>query len=130
MFNVECCKLYGRRSLKLFRGMLLNGDPGVFVFCWGRLPEKGAQFFLGVGDHYRNYGVVVIWLSFDCKCDNLILKLHQEKRSHPDEEWRFIDRFKAGSVPGMNIALVASKKSIKTHLEYDARPLIKAINCY
>ena len=75
--------------------------------------------------------VVILFLSpLLCKCDNLILKLHQEKRSYPDEEWRFIDRFKAGSVPGMNIALVASKKSIKTHLEYDARPLIKSYNCY
>ena len=47
MFNVECCKLIDRGSLKFFRGMLLNGHPGRFVFFLGRLPEKGAQFFLG-----------------------------------------------------------------------------------
>ena len=35
----------------------------------------------------------------------------------------FIDRFKFG-------ALVASKKSIKIHYEYDARPLMKSYNCY
>ena len=32
MFNVECCKLYDRLSLKFFKGMLLNGHPGGFVY--------------------------------------------------------------------------------------------------
>ena len=31
MFNVECCKLHDRGSLKFFRGTLLNGHPGGFV---------------------------------------------------------------------------------------------------
>ena len=47
MFNAECCKLHDRGSLKFFRGMLLNGHSGGFVFFSGGLPEKGAQFFLG-----------------------------------------------------------------------------------
>ena len=94
------------------------------------LLEKGAQFFLGGCDLHRNYGMVVILLSFLCNYDNLTLKLHQEKRSYPDERWLFIGRFKVGSVPGMSVALVASKKSIKIHHEYDARPLIKSYNVY
>ena len=43
MFDVECCKLHDRRSLIFFRGMLLNGHPGGFVFFSGGLPEKGVQ---------------------------------------------------------------------------------------
>ena len=31
------------------------------------------------------YGMEVILLSFLCNYDNLTLKLHQEKRSYPDE---------------------------------------------
>ena len=89
------------------------------------LLEKGAQFFLGGCDLHRNYGMVVILLSFLCNYDNLTLKLHQEKRSYPDERWLFIGRFKVGSVPGKSVALVTSKKSIKIHHEYDVRPLIK-----
>ena len=54
--------------------------------------------------------MVVILLSFLCKYDNLTLKLHQGKRSYPDEGWLFIGRFKVGIVPGMNAALEASKK--------------------
>ena len=41
-----------------------------------------------------------------------------------------VDRFKVGIVPGRSVALEASKKSIKIHHEYDARPLIKPYNCY
>ena len=115
-------------SLKFFR-MLLNGHPGDFEFFWGGLPEKGAQFFLGY-DLHRNYGMVVILLSFHCNYDNLTLKLHQEKRNYPDEGWLFIGRFKVGSVTGMSVALEASDKSIKIHHEYDGRPLIKSYNCY
>ena len=62
--------------------MLLNGNRGGFVFLWGGLPEKGAQFFLGGSDLHRNYGMVVILLAFLCNYDNLTLKLHQEKRSY------------------------------------------------
>ena len=79
-------------------------------FFWGELPEKWAQFFLGGCDLYRNYGMVVILLSFLCNYDNLTLKLDQERRSYPDERWLFIGRFKVGSVPGKSVALVASKK--------------------
>ena len=95
-------------------------------FFSGRLPEKGAQFFLGGCDLHRNCGMVVTLLSFLYNYGNLTLKLHQRKRSYLDEGWLFIDRFKVGSVPGISVALKASKKSIKIHHEYDARPLIKS----
>ena len=52
---------------------------------------------------------------FLCNYDNLTLKLHQEKRSYPDEGWIFIGRFKVESVPGMSVAREASKKSIKVY---------------
>ena len=74
--------------------------------------------------------MVVILLSFLYNYDNLTLKLHQGKRSYPDEGWLFIGRFKVGSVPGISVALEASKKSIKIYHEHDARPLIKSHNCY
>ena len=60
--------------------------------------------------------MVAILLSFLCNYDYLTLKLHQEKRSYPDEGWMFIGRFKVGRVPAMSVALEASKKSIKIHL--------------
>ena len=73
--------------------------------------RKGSSIFLGGGyDLHRNYGMVVILLSFLCNCDNLKLKLHQEKRSYPNERWLFIGRFKVGSVPGKSVVLVTSKK--------------------
>ena len=37
---------------------------------------------------------------------------------------------KFGSVPGMKVALVASKKHIKIHYGYDARLSVKSYNCY
>ena len=61
------------------------GDPYGFEFFLGRLPEKRTKLFLGKCDLHRNYGTVVILLSFLCNYDNLTLKLHQEKRSYPDE---------------------------------------------
>ena len=76
--------------------------------------QKRAQLFLWECDFHRNYGMVVILLSFLCNYDNLTLKLHQEKRSYPDERWLFIGRFKVGSVPGKSVALVASKKVSKS----------------
>ena len=85
---------------------------------------------MGGCDLYRNYGMVVILLSFLCNFDNLTLKLYQGKRSYPDEGWLFIGRFKVESIPGMSAALEASKKSIKIHHEHDARSLIKSNNCY
>ena len=53
---MEYCKLHDRGSLKFFKVMLLNGHPGGFVFFSGGLPEKGAQFFFGGWDLYRNCG--------------------------------------------------------------------------
>ena len=105
--------------------MQLNGDPGGFVFFQGGVSGKGAQLFLRGCDLHRNYGMVVI-LSFLCNYNNLTLKLHHEKRSYLDESWLFIGRFKVGSVPGRSVALVASKKVIKIHHEFAARPLIKS----
>ena len=127
---MECCKLHDRGSSTFFRGMLLNGDPGGFVFFSGGLPENRTQFFLGGCDPHRNCGMVVTLLSFLYNYDNLTLKLYQVKRSHPVEGWFFIGIFKIASVPGISVVLKASKKSIKIHHEYDARPLIKSYNCY
>ena len=100
--------------MKFFRGRLLNGHPGDFVFFSSGLPEKGAQFFLGRFDLHRNCGMVVTLLSFLCNYDNLTLKLHQGKHSYPDEGWLFIGRFKVGSVPRISVALRASKKGLKS----------------
>ena len=87
----------------------------VALYFLRRTARKGGSIFLGGGyDLHRNYGMVVILLSFLCNYDNLILKLHQEKRSYPDKRWLFIGRFKVGSVPEMSIALEASKKVSKT----------------
>ena len=69
---------------------------------------------MGGCDLHRNYGMVVILLSFLCNYDNLPLKLHQGKRCYPDEGWLFIGRFKVGSVPGISVALEASKKVTKS----------------
>ena len=74
--------------------------------------------------------MVIILFYFLCNFDNLTLKLPQGKRSYPDKRWLFIGRFKVESVPGMSIALEASKKSIKINHDYDARPLIKSYNCH
>ena len=96
------------------------------AYCQNRV----LKFSWGRHGLHRNYGMIVTLLSFLCNYDNLTLKLHQEKRSYPDERWLFIGRFKVGSVPGKSVALVASKKGLKIHHEYDARPLIKSYNCY
>ena len=83
----------------------------VALYFLRRTARKGGSIFLGGGhDLHRDYGTVVVLLSFLCNSDNVTLKLHQEKRSYPDERWLFIDRFKVGSVPGMSVALEASKK--------------------
>ena len=80
--------------------MLLNGDPGGFVFFEADCQERGLKFSLGGCDLHRNYGLVILSL----------IKLHQEKRSYPNERWLFIGRFKVGSVPGKSVVLVTSKK--------------------
>ena len=51
---------------------------------------KGTQLFLWGCDLHRNSGLVVILFYFLCNYDNLTLKLHQEKHSHPNERWLFI----------------------------------------
>ena len=92
--------------------MLLNayGHPGGFVL-FEAVWKGDSIFFGGAYNLHRNYGMVVIlWSFLCCNYDNLTLKLHQEKRSYPDERWLFIGRFKVGSVPGMSVALEASKK--------------------
>ena len=77
----------------------------LFIF-WGGLPENGAQFFLVGGyDLHRNYGMVVILLSFLCNYDNLTLKLNQGKRYYPVEACLIIGRFKVRSVPRTSVAL-------------------------
>ena len=106
-----------------FRGMLLKGDPGDFVFLKGWLPKRETQ-------KLRNYGMVLILLSCFCNYDNLALKLCQNKHSYPEEGWHFVGRFKVGSLPGIIIVLVASKKCIKICYEYDARPLIKSYDVH
>ena len=96
--------------------MLLNayGHPGGFAFFEVDCQKRGLNFSVGGYDLHRNYDMIVILLSFLCNYDNLTLKLHQEKRSYPDERWLFIGRFKVGSVPGKSVALVASKKVSKS----------------
>ena len=85
----------------------------VALYFLRQTARKGGSTFLGGRggggegcDHHRNYGLVVILLSFLCNCDNLTLKLHREKRSYPNERWLFIGRFKVGSVPGKTVVLV------------------------
>ena len=85
----------------------------VALYFLRRTAKKGSSSLLGGGyDLLRNYGMVVI-LSFLCNYDNLTLKLHQEKRSYPDERWLFIGRLKVGGVPGMSVALEAFIKVLK-----------------
>ena len=57
----------------------------VALYFLRRTARKGG-FLSGGYDLNRNYGMVVILLSFLCNYDNLTLKLHQEKRSYPDED--------------------------------------------
>ena len=105
----------------------------VALYFLRRTARKGGSIFLGGGyDLHRNYGIVVILLSFLCNYDNLTLKLDQERRSYPDERWLFIGRFKVGSAPGMSVALEASKKvskSIMSMIRCKAIK-IKSYNCY
>ena len=87
-------------KLIFFRGILLNGDPGGFVFFEADCQERGLKFSFGGCDLQRNYGLVIF------NYDNLTLKLHQENRSYPNERVLFIGRFKVGIVPGKSAALV------------------------
>ena len=91
-----------------------KGESWWFCIFLRRTAGKGGSIFHGGFDLNRNYGMVVILLSFLCNYDNLTLKIHHEKRSYPDERWLFIGRFKVGSVPGKSVALVASKKVSKS----------------
>ena len=99
------------------------GIPMALYFFQANWQEKVVRFFFGDVTSTETVIMVVILLSFLCNYDNLTLKLHQGKRSYSDEGWLFIGRFKVRSVLGMSVALKASKESIKTHHEYDARPL-------
>ena len=69
---------------------------------------------MGGYDLHRNYGMVVILLSFLCNYDNLTLKLNHETHSYTDVRYLFIGRFQVGSVPGKSVALAASKKVSKS----------------
>ena len=90
----------------------------VALYFLRRTARKGGSIFLGGGyDLHRNYGMVVILLSFLCNYENLTLKLHQRKPCYPDERWIFIGRFKDGSVPGMSITLKAFKKFIMSTMQ-------------
>ena len=112
------------RQLTLFYQQVINlysakkQQPHLFNVECCKLHEKLLPY-------HRNYGMVVILLSFLCNYDNLTLKLHHENRSYPDERWLFIDRFKVGSVPGKSCSC-STQKSIKIHHEYDARSLMKS----
>ena len=85
----------------------------VALYFLRRTARKGG-FLSGGYDLNRNYGMVVILLSFLCNYDNLTLKLHQEKRSYPDKGWLFTGTLKVRSAPGMIVALEASKKVSKS----------------
>ena len=86
------------------------------------------SIFLEGCDRHGNYGMVEIILPFLCNYDNLTLKLNRKKRNYPDERWLFIGRFKVGSVPGISVVLVASKKvSIMSTMQ---RPLMRSYNSY
>ena len=93
-------------EVRIFFGweMLLNEDPGGFVFFEADCQERGLKFSLRVCDLHRNYGLLI--LSFLCNYDNLTLKLHQKKRRYPNKRWLFIGRFKVGSVPGKSNGLM------------------------
>ena len=99
----------------------------VALYFLRRTARKGGSIFLGGGyDLHRNYGMVVILLSFLCNYDNLTLKLHQKKRSYPDERWLFIGRFKAGSVLGRGVFLLAASKKVSKSIH--PNKVIIAIN--
>ena len=103
--------------------MLLNGNPGGFVFFLRRTARKGGSIFLGGCDLHRNYGMVVGLLSFLCNNENLTLKLHQGKRCYPDEACLIIDRFKVWSVPRMSVALETSCLSIPAESTPESSPV-------
>ena len=122
-------------QISLFRGMLLNVDLGGFAIFWVRLPGKGVQLFSGGCDLHRNYGMVIILLSFLCNGDNLKVKMNHEKRSYPDERWLFIGRFKFGSVLWISVALVVPKKVSNSVMSWvwckaSNKVIIVINNCY
>ena len=90
------------------------GIPVALPFFQANWQEKVVRFFFGDVTSIETAIMVVILLSFLCNYDNLTLKLHQGKCCYPDEGWIFISRFKAGYVPGMSVALQASKKVSKS----------------
>ena len=106
--------------------MLLSGDPVGFAFFFRWTARKGGTNFLGGCDLHKIYGIVATLLSFLCTYDNLTLKLHQEKRSYPDKRWLFIGRFKAGSVLGRGVFLLAASKKVSKSIH--PNKVIIAIN--
>ena len=91
--------------------MLLKWGSWWLCIFSDRLPGKGAQLFFGWvgGDLHRDYGLVVILLSFLSNYDNLTLKSHQGNGATLMKD-DFTGRFKVGSVPGKSVVLVTSKK--------------------
>ena len=83
----------------------------VLYFSEADCQKRGGSIFLEGCDFHRNYGMVL--LSFLCNYDNLTLKLNKKTRSYTDKGWLFIGRFKVGSVQGISVFLVASKKVSK-----------------
>ena len=91
-------------------------------FCGGMLQTSWQRKFEILVDLYffqadcQKRGIISAGLDFSFLCNyhNLTLKLFQGKRSYPDEGWFFIGRFKVGSVPGISVALEASKKVSKS----------------
>ena len=122
-----------RWSLKFFRGMLLNGDPGAFVLFLRRNARKrGSTFLAGMwplwklwyGSNFIVFFCVWIWY-FDTK-------IISGKRSYPDKRWILLadSKLEVSQDTWKSVTLVAFKKSIKIHHDYDARPLLKSCNCY
>ena len=82
--------------------------------------KRGLNFSWGRCDLHRNYGMVIILLSFLCNYDNLILKLYQEKRSYLMKDGFLLKNSKLEVCQECwSVALVASEKGIKIHHEYD-----------
>ena len=122
-----------RWSLKFFRGMLLNGDPGAFVLFLRRNARKGGSTFLrGMWPLWKLWYGSNIIVFFVCEHDALTLRLYQVNAATLMKGGFLLadSKLQVSQDPWKSVTLVAFKKSIKIHREYDARPLIKSCNCY
>ena len=77
---------------------IIQGNAAKLVSWWLFIllrptARKGGSDFLGECDLHRNHGMVVILLYLLYNSDNSTLKLHQKKRSYPDEGWLFIGQY-------------------------------------